>query len=95
MAGADEPTRDQLSGITIDKEMRPFALPAAGDAHSGDPFRRTAPKTRGTTENRVRDFRDGGGPFAALTQSQGEVNPGGIGVSLGNVGGILGRTIVE
>jgi len=75
--------------------MSPFALLAAGDAFSGDPFRCAAPKTWGTTENRVRDFRDGGGPFAALTQSQGEVNPGGIGVSLGNVGGISGRAVVE
>ncbi len=75
--------------------MSPFALLAEGDALSGDPFRRTAPKTWGTTENRVRDFRDDGGPFAALTQSQGEVNPGAVGVSPGNVGGIPRRTLVE
>jgi hypothetical protein len=60
-------------------------------AHSGEPFRRTALKTWGTTENRVGDFRDGGAPFAALTQSQGAADPGIIGVSPGNVGGILGR----
>ena len=79
----------ELDNVTT-PSMSNVALRHAGGGRCAFQFSLSIqdPKTWGTTENRVRDFRDRGGPFAAHMQSQGAANPGAIGVSPGNVEGI-------